>query len=82
MTPSRRPKSNSVVQATIGMAQAKHQGGLRAIAGDPDHDAVGGALLLDLDPAPLARLITAVRALGDDALEAGHEPEPVLGFPE
>jgi hypothetical protein len=82
MTPSRRPKSNSVVQATIGMAQAKHQGGLRAIAGDPDHDAVGCPLSLDLDPASLAWLIAAVRALGDDAFEAGHQRQPLLGFGE
>jgi hypothetical protein len=38
-------------QAAIGMAQAKHQRGLRAIAGNPDHDPIRGALPLDLDPA-------------------------------
>ena len=43
------------------------------------HDAVGGALVLELEHRPLARLVGRVEALGDDAVEARpFEPvEPV-----
>ena len=49
-----------------------------AEAGD---DAVGGALVLDLQHRPLARLVLLVELLRDDAVEAGAlEPvEPVRG---
>ena len=46
-----------------------------------DHHAVGRALVLDLDPEPLARHIRAVPRLGDHAVEPGAFEllEPVLG---
>ena len=51
-----------------------------AEAGD---DAVRGALVLDLEHRPLARLVARVELLGHDAVEAGAlEPvEPVGGQP-
>ena len=48
---------------------------------EPGDDAVGGALVLDLEHRPLARQVRAVQPLGDDAVQAGAlEPvEPVRG---
>ena len=51
------------------------------VPAEPGHDAVGGALVLDLEHRPLARLVGRVEPLGDHAIEPGAlEPlEPVRG---
>ena len=68
-----------VVQAEQQRADVRARAVLvPAEAGD---DAVGGALVLDLEHRPLARLVRRVEPLGDHAVEAGAlEPlEPVGG---
>ena len=50
-----------VVQAAIGMAQAKHQGGLRASPAIPITTQSAVRCFLDLDPAPLTGLIPGTR---------------------
>src|SRR5689334_20905553 len=67
------------MQPTIGVAKAEYQGGLRAIAGNADHDAVGCALPLHLHPFPLPWQIPTVATLGDDSLQTGHKCQPLLG---
>ena len=57
--------------------------GARAVLvpAEPGDDAVGRALVLDLEHRPLARLVGSVESLGDDPVETGAlEPlEPVRG---
>jgi hypothetical protein len=69
-----------MVQSTVRMTKAEHQGGLRTMAGDPDDGAVDRALPLHLDPIALSWLISTVAALGDDALETGHKGQPFLSL--
>jgi hypothetical protein len=68
------------MQSTVSMSKAEHQGGLRRIAGDANHGAVGCTLPLNLHPFALTCLISTVAALGDHALETGHKspaiPQP------
>ena len=52
------------------------------VPAEAGNDAVGGALVLDLEHRPLPRLVPRLETLGDDAIEAGAlEPiEPVRGL--
>ena len=51
------------------------------VPAEPRHDAIGRALVLDLEHRPLARLVRAIEALGDDTVETGalEEIEPFGG---
>ena len=70
-----------VVEQARGAASPTCVPGPVLVPAEPGHDAVGRALVLDLEHRPLARLVRRVEALGDDAVEPGAlEPvEPVGG---
>ena len=74
-----RARDSEVVQSTVRMTKAEHQRGLRTIAGDADDGTVGCTLPFHFHPLALARQISTVAALGDDALKTGHEGQPFLG---
>src|SRR2546423_14341190 len=60
------------------MAEAEHKGGASLVPGQTDHHTIGCALALDLDPIVATWCITAVGALGHDALDGEHR-QPLFG---
>ena len=79
-----RRRHADVLQLVVVVVQPEQQRAdavavlVDAVAGD---DALGRALVLDLDERPLVRQVRVVEALGDDAVEAGalEAPEPLGG---
>ena len=73
--PRERRRDADVVQVALVVEQPEQQrpdvrAGPVLVPPEPGHDAVGGALVLDLEHRPLARQVGAVEPLGDDAVEA------------
>ena len=69
-----------MVQRTVRMAKAEHQGELRTIADDADDGTVGRALPPHLHPSALPWHIPTVAPLGDHALKTRHKCQPFLGL--